>query len=208
MAPRYQSPCTLVHTHTSTRAPGPLRSLLVVAPSVPTWPPPPPALLPAQFSTPRTATRDSLVQGAGAVLSTCCWIPVGGAWPILSLLLHETTCPQESSLWVARMPTAGLPPGPLPGGAWQKGVAAGGGALPSPAHTPCHGQTRGETAPDSVFTGIQVCRVPGSTEGPLIRLQGSLCHVATSGPKAGASGAGARAPPGSSRSGGQWSMNA
>lgn len=90
----------------------------------------------------------------------------------------------------------------------EGGGCRGGRALPSPAHTHRHGQTRGETAPDSVFTGIQVCRVPGSTEGPLIRLQGSLCHVATSGPKAGASGAGARAPPGSSRSGGQWSMNA
>lgn len=102
----------------------------------------------------------------------------------------------------------GIAPRPSSGRCVAEGWLQGGRALPSPAHTHRHGQTRGETAPDSVFTGIQVCRVPGSTEGPLIRLQGSLCHVATSGPKAGASGAGARAPPGSSRSGGQWSMNA
>lgn len=70
-----------VHACAHTRAHAlraPSRALVLVAPSVPTWPPLPPALLPAQFSTPRTTTRDTLVQDAGAVLSTSCWILVGG----------------------------------------------------------------------------------------------------------------------------------
>lgn len=95
----------------------------------------------------------------------------------------------------------GIAPRPASGRCVAEGGGCRGGVPSPPPHT--------HPAMDR-HVGRQPLTVssPGSTEGPLIRLQGSLCHVATSGPKAGASGAGARAPPGSSRSSGQWSMNA
>lgn len=82
-----------------------------------------------------------------------------------------------------------LPTRPAPrrasGGAGRREWLQGGCASPPP-HARTVRQTRGETAPDGVFTGVQVCQVPGLTEGPLIRLLGSLHHIAPSGPKAGA----------------------
>lgn len=84
-----ESPCTLVHTCAQTRS-GPSPNLLCVCLPCPTWSLLPPVLPPPQLQRAQSY-RDCgfdqletlLVQDTGSFLSTCCWVPVGGAWPIL-----------------------------------------------------------------------------------------------------------------------------